>query len=255
MFKSSIIFAALLAAVSAVPTKQVRQTDAGLASANISAITSVSQSSFQSYQTGGLIRGTGSNGTSSLTKRYTCATTPILTWGDDNDGGFGVTIENADTDWAGFYVYYNSCDDIPYKYIWVDAGATEFLSLPSDFQGRITRGVDAYNLDGDAQLLATWLELTVDGTLMYGDVSLIRGCDGATLMWSLDDSGAWKGFTQDILEGAPIDAYAEKADGEWVIAATEGTDGALNDYSLDWDIDEVGADYVYVVSLETHTFC
>lgn len=256
MFKSFLALAALLAAGSAMPqpgrsfTYQARQTNIAYEPANISAITSVSQSSFQSYQTGGLIRGTPTEETGDITKRYACATSATLTWGDTDTGGIGVTIENADTDWRGFYIYYNSCDYIPYKYIWIAAGATEFVSLPSDFQGRIVRGVDAYNLDGEPQLLATWLEITMTDGIMYTDISLIRGCDGASLIWSLDGSGAWKGFTQWILDGAPTGAYDEKNDGQWVLAATEGADAVVNTIPRDWEIAEVGADYVYVVSFK-----
>jgi hypothetical protein len=53
-----------------------------------------------------------------------------------------VTITNADTAWRAFYIYYNTCDYVPYKYVWISAGETVFVSLPAMFQGRITRGTD-----------------------------------------------------------------------------------------------------------------
>ena len=41
-------------------------------------------------------------------------------------------------------------------------------------------------------------------------------------MWSTDGSGAWKGLTQDILANAPVGAWAQKPDGNWCLAPTEG---------------------------------
>lgn len=54
-----------------------------------------------------------------------------------------MTITNADdAAWRAFYIYYNTCDYVPYKYVWVGPGGTVFVSLPGMFQGRITRGTD-----------------------------------------------------------------------------------------------------------------
>ncbi|KAH8668442.1 hypothetical protein BX600DRAFT_480677 [Xylariales sp. PMI_506] len=214
---------------------------------DIDAIKAVDPSTFTSYQTGGLLRATNTNVTETTkTKRWTCSATPIFTWGDVDTGGIGVEITNSDSVWAGFYFYYNNCDDVPYKYVWIDAGQTVFVSLPSDFQGRATRGVDAYNLDGQPQLLASWFEFSFDSAGIWGDISLIRGCDGAVFMWATDGSAAWKGFTQDILDGAPSGAYATKSDGQSVIMNTENLDGSINTIPRDWDLNQVGAEYVYV---------
>jgi hypothetical protein len=186
------------------------------ATPDVDSIKGVDPSAFTSYQTGGLQRASLSD--TSLTKRWTCSSSSILTWGDNDNGGIGVEITNAATEYAGFYFYYNNCDEVPYKYVWIAAGATEFVSLPSDFQGRVTRGVDAYNLNGHTQNLATWFEISFDSAgWMWADISLIRGCDGSALIWSTDGSGAWKGFTQWILDGAPTGAYDEKNDGQWVL--------------------------------------
>lgn len=182
-----------------------------------------------------------------VTKRWSCSSSATLTWGDNDDGGKGILITNAGSDWAGFYAYHNDCPDMPYKYIWIAAGSTEFLSLPSDFKGRVIRGVDVYNLNGQPQMLATWFEISFDSAgWAWGDVSLIRGCDGAVLMWSLDGSGAWKGSTQWVLDGAPTGAYDMKNDGQWVIKYTENRDGSVNTIPRDWDINQIGVDYVYV---------
>lgn len=116
---------------------------------DIAAITSIPNSSYKSYRIGHLRRG----GVRGLTIAYgldssnqtvgsgwNCTTLPVLTWGDVDGGGAGVTITNGDTDWRAFFLYHNKCDYLPYKYIWVRAGATEFVSLPAAFEGRIVRG-------------------------------------------------------------------------------------------------------------------
>jgi hypothetical protein len=121
------------------------------------------------------------------------------------------------------------------------------VSLPWSFEGRITRGVDAFNLNGRAQTLSTWFEITIDQDgVAWGDVSLIRGCDGSALMWSLDNSGAWKGWTHWILDGAPSDAYAQKESGLWVLKASTNWDGSINTSVRDWYLTKVGADLAYV---------
>lgn len=185
----------LAATAAAMPSPNgpvdTRTDDAG--TPDVAAIMAVDPASFNSYQTGGLERAPMTN--SSMSKR--CVSSSTFTWGDTDNGGKGLLITNADSDWRGFYVYENSCDSTPYKYIWIDAGATKFISLPASFQGRVTRGVDSTNLNGSPQNLATWLEVSYDSAgVIWGDVSLIRGCDGGSLLWSLDGSGAWKGFTQ-----------------------------------------------------------
>jgi hypothetical protein len=248
MLKSLLSLAGLLAAASALPasTGDAPPSQAG---PDISAITSVPQSSFKSYHQGGLHRGAG-NTTSTgggITKRWTCSTTPTFTWGETDNGGKGITITNADSDWRGFYIYHNSCDDVPWKYIWIAAGQTQFVSVPDLFEGRIVRGVDSSMLSGRAQPLASWYEISWDKYgVGWADVSLIRGCDGGVLTWSLDNSGAWKGFTQWILDGAPSGAYDMKTDGQWVLKYTENGDGSINTIPRDWELQKVGAEYVYV---------
>lgn len=117
---------------------------------DIASIISVPPTTFVSYSKGNLIR---DNLLSSLTegrpppaakveKWWTCASSPTFTWGDADSGGVGVTITNADLDWRAFYIYQNLCDYVPLKYLWIAPQHTVFVSLPADFQGRITRGTD-----------------------------------------------------------------------------------------------------------------
>lgn len=246
-----MLFVSLLSLVGAAIALPTTETP-GAAPANgavpdINAITAVPQDKFISYQTGGLARqSVKAEGTKSK-RDWVCSTSPTLTWGDSDTGGKGITITNADTDWRGFYIYHNNCDTVPWKYIWVGANQTEFVSFPDGFEGRIQRGVDNTMLNGQAHWLGSWYEFSWDGNgVGWSDVSLIRGCDGGILTWSLDNSGAWKGFTQWILDGAPSGAYTEKDDGIWVLGATEAIGGAINTLPRDWEIQQVGAQYVYV---------
>lgn len=177
--------------------------------------------------------------------RRDCATSATFTWGDDDSGGQGLLITNGGSDYYGFYIYANSCDYIPYKYIWIAGGSTEFVSLYAGFQGRVTRGTDAMNLAGSPQLLGTWFEISWDSNgAIWGDVSLIRGCDGGVLIWSTDGSGSWKGFTQDILANAPSGAWAQKSDGTWVLAPTEGDAAGLTTDA--YELTAVGPEYAYI---------
>lgn len=197
--------------------------------------------------------------------QWNCTTSPVFTWGDDDNGGTGVFITNADTrNWQAFYVYHDTCDSIPFKYIWIGAGLTQFISLPPLFEGRISRGSDEvishasqpnlkttdilkWNLGGIARPLGTWFEFALDNSAwIWGDISLIRGCDGPVLMWSLDTSGSWKGFTQDILDGAPPNAYAMKPSGQWVLEATKAWNGTINTVPRDWELQTVGAAFAYI---------
>ncbi|KIH87271.1 hypothetical protein SPBR_05226 [Sporothrix brasiliensis 5110] len=182
-------------------------------------------------------------------KTHACVASPTLTWGDADNGGKGIHITNAGSDWRGFYIFQNCCDLVPYKYIWIAAGETQFVTLPGDFQGRIQRGVDSTMLSGQSNLLGTWFEFSWDANgAGWADISLIRGCDGAALIWDTDNGNEWMGFTQWILDGAPTGAYDMKNDGQWVLAASEalGNPADVNTLVRDWYIQQVGTDRVYV---------
>lgn len=109
-------------------------------------------SSFSSHFEGNLVRGNNrdynswgvfppAHWTPPRRSEWNCTKTPIYTNGDRDYGDLGVFITNADTvKKQAFFVYHNLCDYIPYKYIWVEANATEFVSVPLGFEGRIVRG-------------------------------------------------------------------------------------------------------------------
>lgn len=239
---------ALAGAAIALPTEAPASVPPSAPMPDIKAIKAVPQDHFKSYQTGGLQRQSlKDDGAVFKRADWNCSTSPTLTWGDSDNGGKGIFITNTDSDWRGFYAFHNNCDKIPYKYIWVAAGQTQFVSFPDGWEGRIQRGVDATMLNGQAHWLGTWFEFSWDANGWgWSDVSLIRGCDGAVLVNSQDGGGAWKGFTQDILSNAPSNALDTKDDGQRVLAATEFIGGAINTPPRDWELQQVGSQYVYV---------
>ncbi|KAK3314167.1 hypothetical protein B0H66DRAFT_483227 [Apodospora peruviana] len=245
MFKSLLTAAGLIAAATAFTPPANPPSSQSFPAPDLAAIKAVDPSTFMTYKTGNLEReDIISNAT--IAKRWICSTSAQFTWGDA-DNTLGIRITNGDPNgWRGFYVYHNSCDRVPYKYIWIEAGKTAFVSLPALFEGRIIRGED-YLLNGQPQTLATWFEFSFDkDNIAWGDVSLIRGTDGAVLMWSEDGSGSWKGWDWWILDGAPSNAYRQKSNGIWVIRETENGDGSINTSARDYLINKVGTERVYV---------
>ena len=63
-------------------------------------------------------------------------------------------------------------------------------------------------------------------------------------MWATDGTGAWKGFTQDILAKAPVGAWAVKPDGTWVLAPTVGP--TADAITAAYELVAVGAQYAYI---------
>lgn len=111
MFSTAIItVASLVALANGMPSNnadfsQKATRDTNVTTPDIDAIMAVPTTDFTSYTIGGLVRAPLAD-ESALRKR--CTTSPILTWGDEDNGGLGVTVTNADSDWRGFYIYENS---------------------------------------------------------------------------------------------------------------------------------------------------
>ncbi|KAI0157393.1 hypothetical protein GGR57DRAFT_510984 [Xylariaceae sp. FL1272] len=203
------------------------------------------------FPTGGLVREpvTPENNpdTPDLKKRFTCPAKAMKVKGSKVKGK-GLKITNGDSVARSFYIYHNSCDSIPFKYISIPAHKTRYVGVPAHFEGRITRGNNKLNLAGVPRTLGTWLEFSIDATgVMWGDVSLIRGCDGPAAVWSLDNAPRrHKGFRQNILPGAPKKALTKKASGAKVIRPTEAADGSINVIPRNYDLKKVGAGNAYV---------
>ncbi|KAK8104976.1 uncharacterized protein PG998_004369 [Apiospora kogelbergensis] len=145
----------------------------------------------------------------------------------DADKGFGVSVKNDDSKTRSFFVYSNGCERTPYTQLAdVGPGKTAFVALPAKFQGRLQRGTAAVHMnkkEGVDTTLGTWLELGYDASgVSYGDVSLIRGCDGGVTLHNTDGTKKTMGFSANCVEGAPKAALGKKLDGGAAVLATEG---------------------------------
>ncbi|KAI0150069.1 hypothetical protein F4776DRAFT_190895 [Hypoxylon sp. NC0597] len=151
-----------------------------------------------------------------------CATKAEKVDGVDTNGK-GVVIHNADSETRSFFMYDNSCDNVPSKYVTIGASGTGFIPFSAGFQGRVVRGTEELNLDGKPHRLGTWLEMSLDSQgWAWGDVSLIRGCDGPVTIQALDSSGVIRGFKDtSVLFDAPANVLFPKDSGVKVINSTE----------------------------------
>lgn len=118
----------------------------------------------------------------------------------------------------------------------LNAGETKFIPLDSAFKGRVIRGKDG-------KVAGTWVEfqLKADDGKAWGDVSIQQGNDGPAQLIS-PTSNVKTGFTQDLIAGAPSDAFAKLADGSFLkradgLKALGGTAGnwiPRNEAALAW---------------------
>ncbi|KAI4867649.1 hypothetical protein F4820DRAFT_412933 [Hypoxylon rubiginosum] len=199
----------------------------------------------------GISSSLGSQHAGHLATRGGCTTRAEQVQGTSSDtNGRGVQVKNADSQSRSFFVYANSCDYVPLKYVTLGAGQSAFVSLPQAFQGRIVRGTTQVNLDGRPHLLGTWLEIGLDGDGSgkgWADVSLIRGCDGAVSVAAADGTGASTGFQDSsILDDAPGDALEAKDSGSKVIKATEGLLSVVVEAARDYLASKLGYDKAYI---------
>ncbi|XXH02896.1 hypothetical protein Hte_009284 [Hypoxylon texense] len=199
----------------------------------------------------GVPSGLASQHAGDLAARGGCATkAEQVQAGSASASGRGVQLKNGDGQSRSFFVYANSCDYVPLKYVTLGAGQSAFVPLPQGFQGRVVRGTTKVNLDGQPHLLGTWLEIGLDGSGSgkgYADVSLIRGCDGAVSVAAMDGTGASTGFSDSsILDDAPSDALEAKDTGSQVIKATEGLLSVVVDVVRDYLASKLGYDKAYI---------
>ncbi|KAH9884552.1 hypothetical protein F4778DRAFT_787660 [Xylariomycetidae sp. FL2044] len=146
----------------------------------------------------------------------------VLTTGDPEDGP-GVWITNNDVDPnVKYFVYENLRDTHPWKYLDVPQGNRAFVQLCPTFQGRIVRGTPAFELNGQADDLGTWIEITISGGTAWGDISFLQGADGGARLTATDGS-AWarECVTENLLSGAPAEALVRDVDGNLVVDVVE----------------------------------
>ncbi|KAH6645257.1 hypothetical protein BKA67DRAFT_669353 [Truncatella angustata] len=169
---------------------------------------------------------------------------PIHTTGDPEVGpGFWIT--NNDGIRGDYFLYENSRDERPWKYITIDDGARRFVQVCATWEGHIVRGTAAVNLDGKVHNLGTWAVSSVDPKgVIWGGLSFLQGSDGGGAVRSTDGSGQQRGCTVDVLSGAPDSALATKGSGAKVLDKVVG-EGASVTAEI-WMVEKCNMDDVYM---------
>ncbi|KAI0153237.1 hypothetical protein GGR57DRAFT_502977 [Xylariaceae sp. FL1272] len=178
----------------------------------------------------------------------------IKTTGDPEDGpGFWITNQDDDPD-VLYFLYENSRDEHPWKYLSLPQGSRAFVQVCSTWQGRIVRGITRVNTDNKPHNLGTWFKSSMDPTLgwMWGDISFLEGCDGGGRVSSTDTDGSntTRSCMIDLLADAPPAALVKKDSGSMVLAKTVG-DGA-NDEARGYERGMCSPDEVWIDVANTH---
>ncbi|KAK6200771.1 hypothetical protein LQW54_009575 [Pestalotiopsis sp. IQ-011] len=169
---------------------------------------------------------------------------PIYTTGDPEVGpGFWIT--NNDGVKGDYFIYENSRDNHPWKYITIDNGARSFIQICSTFQGHVVRGTTATNLDNKVHNLSTWAVANVDAAgAVWGAISFLEGSDGGGSVRATDGTQQRRECVADVLDGAPAAALAPKGSGAMVLNKVVG-EGASVD-AMHWMLAKCSADQVYM---------
>lgn len=167
------------------------------------------------------------------------------------DQGPGIQLTNKSKKETDYYFYDNYWNgngtaganfDKPLKNIKLKPDASQFVSLPRSFKGRVQRGT---------QLPCTWVEFQLDASddhKAHGDISLQQGCDGAATIASTDGTNVSNGFTHDVVTGAPAAAIRKKPNGERATDTTVGNwMGGPNKAAIDYLNKVVGQRRAYIV--------
>ncbi|KAI5928369.1 hypothetical protein F4810DRAFT_705311 [Camillea tinctor] len=174
----------------------------------------------------------------------------IATKGDPEEGpGIWVTNEDNDPN-VQYFLYENSRDWHPWKYLTISRGTRAFMQVCPTFQGRVVRGTSRALLDGAAHTLGTWVEFSLSGGTAWGDISFLEGCDGGVRLATTDGSGLARGCSApELLSGAPADALVRNAAGNLVLAAVVDApagDRPANRAAHAWLNERCDTDQVYV---------
>lgn len=141
-----------------------------------------------------------------------------------NKGSASQTLAFYENDSNGYGQHSN-----PGKTYTLDAGKSQFVSLPTTWKGHIQRNSVAPN---------TWAEFQIadDKGVAWGDITLQQGCDGPAVIKSLDDGKSF-GFTNDIISNAPAAAVKHKSSGQKALDTTVGGYGGVSDHPNQATID------------------
>ncbi|KAI1364508.1 hypothetical protein F5Y08DRAFT_353554 [Xylaria arbuscula] len=169
----------------------------------------------------------------------------IATTGDIPDGpGFWITNFDTSSN-VRYFLYENSRDTHPWKYLSVVPFGTAFVSVCPTWQGRIVRGTTETNLDGKSHNLGTWFTSSVaPNGWMWGGISFLEGCDGGGAVESTDGSNVTRACYKDLLTGAPSSALAAKDTGTKVLGKLVGS--APNEAARDWELGKCSEKEVWI---------
>ncbi|KAJ8123473.1 hypothetical protein ONZ43_g589 [Nemania bipapillata] len=164
----------------------------------------------------------------------------------DEEGGPGFWITNHDdSPEIKYFLYENSRDEHPWKYLSLPIGSTAFVSVCPTWQGRVVRGIPEINLDGKVHNLGTWFKSSIaPNGWMWGDISFLEGCDGGGSVAATDDSHVIRKCYEDLLTGAPSAALAIKQTGTKVLGKLVGD--SPNQAAKDWELSKCSADEVWI---------
>ncbi|KAI1431534.1 hypothetical protein GGR50DRAFT_697887 [Xylaria sp. CBS 124048] len=172
--------------------------------------------------------------------------TTILTTGDDLAGpGFWITDGDVGAETKFFFLYENSRDEHPWKYLSLAAGGTAFVSVCETWEGRVVRGLPSVNMDGKVHNLGTWFQSSIaaDGW-MWGAISFLEGCDGGGSVSATDGSSDIRECDMDLLTQAPADALATKDTGTQALDKLVGD--TANGAARDWELAKCSPDQVWI---------
>ncbi|KAI1188488.1 hypothetical protein F5B17DRAFT_439593 [Nemania serpens] len=171
----------------------------------------------------------------------------IMTTGDDEDEdgpGFWITNRDNSSD-VKYFLYENSRDEHPWKYLSIPIGTTAFVSVCKTWQGRVVRGTPEVNLDGQVHNLGTWFASSIGPNgWMWGDISFQEGCDGGGSVAATDWSYGIRLCYEDLLTGAPPAALATKQTGTKVLAKTVGD--KPNQAARDWELSKCSPSQMWI---------
>ncbi|KAF3017816.1 hypothetical protein E8E14_010575 [Neopestalotiopsis sp. 37M] len=163
----------------------------------------------------------------------------------DPEVGPGFWITNNDSATGDYFIYENSHDQLPWKYITIENGTRGFVQVCSTFQGHVARGTTSINLDNTVHNLGTWAVANIDATgAAWGAISFLQGSDGGAGVATTDGSNERRECVVDLLNGAPDAALTAKGSGVKVLNKVVG-DGASVD-AMNWLLAKCRADQVYI---------
>ncbi|CAJ2506928.1 Uu.00g081140.m01.CDS01 [Anthostomella pinea] len=129
---------------------------------------------------------------------------PTIRTCGDPEVGPGIWVTNHDKNPnVKYFLYENSRDEHPWKYLDIPQGTRAFLQVCPTFQGRMVRGTVAVNTNNMPHMLGTWIEFSIVGGTIWGDISFLEGSDGGALMATTDGSGLVRECVVDLLTAAP----------------------------------------------------